>query len=192
MIIRLAEKKDALAVSEIHKKEIGKGFLSSLPAAFLEKLYLATIESDFIVVAENEGIVSGFIAGTADIKKLYSVFLKRYFFYSVVVLFFKIFNFSAFKKIIENLFYPNKEQDFPVAELLTIAVKKEFQNNGLAVKMLEVFLREMRNRGMIIFKVIVGENLNPAIKFYEKNGFKFLKNINLHSGESSRVYIFQL
>lgn len=192
MIIRLAEKKDTKDVAKIHKEEIKESFLSSLPMAFLEKLYSAVIENDFIIVAEDGGIIVGFMAGTADIKKLYSVFLKRYFFHSVVVLFFKIFNFSALKKIIENLLYPKKEQDLPKAELLTVAVKKEFQGKGLAGEMLDLFQQEMQKRGTDVFKVIVGEGLKPAIKFYEKSGFKFLKNISLHNNESSRIYVFEL
>lgn len=191
MIIRLAEKKDAKEIAKIHKEEIRKGFLSSLPMAFLEKLYSAVVESDFIVIVENDGRVVGFMAGTTDIKKLYSVFLKRYFFHSVIILFFKIFSFFALKKILENLLYPKKEQNLPKAELLTVAVKKEFQGKGLAGEILAVFLREMKKREVDVFKVIVGEELKPAIKFYEKSGFKFLKNIALHGNESSRVYIFK-
>lgn len=192
MIIHLAEKKDARRIAEIHKAEIGKGFLSSLPLAFLEKLYSAAIESDFIVVAEDSGTIVGFMAGTTDIKKLYFVFLKKYFFHSVIILFFKIFSFFALKKIIENLLYPKKEQDLLKAELITVAVKKEFQGKGLAGEMLALFQQEMKNKGVDVFKVIVGEKLKPAIKFYEKSGFKFLKNISLHSDEPSRVYIFEL
>lgn len=192
MIIRLAGQKDAKEIAKIHKEEIKEGFLSSLPLVFLEKLYSAAIESDFIIVAEGSGMIVGFMAGTTDIKKLYSVFLKRYFFHSVIILFFKIFNFSALKKIIENLLYPKKEQDLPKAELITVAVKKEFQGNGLAGEMLALFQQEMKNKGVDVFKVIVGEELKPAIKFYEKSGFKFLKNISLHNDEPSRVYIFEL
>lgn len=192
MVIRLAGQKDAREIAKIHKEEIGKGFLSSLPLAFLEKLYSAAIESDFVVVAEEGGKIIGFMAGTADIKKLYSNFLKKYFFHSVIFLFFKIFSFSSLRKILENLLYPKKEQDLPKAELLTVAVIKEFQGKGLAGEILEVFLREMKNKGIKIFKVVVGEELKPAIKFYEKNGFKFVKNIALHGNDPSHVYTFTL
>lgn len=186
-MICLAEKKDASKIAKIHKQEIEKGFLSSLPAVFLEKLYVAIIENDFCIVAKEGGEITGFIAGTKNIKKLYAHFLKKYFFYSIIFLLPKIF--SA-KKIVETLFYP-KNEDIK-AELLTIAVKKEFQGQGVAKKMFEVFVSEMKNRDVSIFKVLVGEELLPAISFYEKNGFAFLKETEVHKGHKSRIYIYKL
>ena len=52
----------------------------------------------------------------------------------------QIFNFGKIKKIMEVLFYPKKEKDLPEAELLTIAVKNEFQGQGIAGNMLEKFI----------------------------------------------------
>ena len=186
-MICLAKKEDALDIAKIHKQEIKKGFLSSLPVVFLEKLYLSVIESDFCIIAREGDEVLGFIAGTKDIKKLYSYFLKRYFFYSAFFLLPKIFN---IKKIIETLFYPKNEG--VKAELLTIAVKKNFQGQGLAKKMFEAFISEMKKRNVRAFKVLVGEELAPAISFYEKSGFKFLEETEVHKGKKSRIYIYNL
>ena len=191
-MIYSAEKRDAFKVVKIHKEEIKKGFLSSLPAAFLEKLYLLIIDKDFCIVAKENDEVVGFMAGTTDIKKLYSRFFKKYFFHSIFFLFPKIFSFSSLKKIFENLFYPKMEKDLPPAELLTVAVKKDFQGIGVAPQMLELFVAEMKKKGVKTFKVIVGEELIPAIKFYEKNGFIFLKNIVIHDNKKSRVYVFTI
>jgi len=186
-MINLADKKYAKILAQIHKDEISAGFLSSLPSNFLEKFYISVIENDFSVIAKENGEIVGFIAGTADIGKLYSYFLKRYFFHSAVILLPKIFN---LRKIMETLFYPkNKEIK---AELLTIAVKKEFQGKGVARYMLEFFVSEMRKRGVNKFKVLVGEELKPAIRFYEKNGFKFLKRTEVHKGQKSMIYIFNV
>jgi len=186
-MICFAEKKDALKIAIIHKIEIGKGFLSSLPTSFLEKLYICIIENDFCVVDKENGEVVGFIAGTLDLKKLYSLFVKKYFFYSIVLLLPKILN---VRKIIEDIFYIKNEEIN--AELLTVAVEKKYQGQGMAKKMLELFVSEMKKRGIKIFKVVVGEELNPAISFYEKSGFKFLKDIEVHKGKKSRIYIYQL
>jgi ribosomal protein S18 acetylase RimI-like enzyme len=186
-MICLAEKKDALKIAEIHKQEIKMGFLSSLPISFLEKIYLSVIENDFCVVAKENDNVVGFIAGTIDIKKLYSFFSKKYFFYSIMVFLPKILN---VKKIIEDIFYIKKEEIRP--ELLTIAVKENFQGQGIAKKMFEVFVSEMKRRGVKMFKVVVGDELKPAISFYEKNGFEFVKETEVHKGQKSRIYIYHL
>lgn len=186
-MICLAEKKDALDMAKIHKQEIKKGFLSSLPLRFLEKIYSAVIENDFCVTDKEGGKIIGFIAGTADIKKLYSEFAKRYFFYSIFIFLPKILN---VKKIFEDIFYINKK-DVLRSELLTIAVRKNFRGQGVAKEMLEVFILEMKKRGVKSFKVVVGEELKPAINFYEKSGFKLLGEAEVHRGEKSRIYIYE-
>ncbi len=186
-MIALAQKKDAIKIAAIHKKEIKQGFLSSLPLVFLEKLYICVIENDFCIVATENNDVIGFVAGTKNINKLYSYFFKKYFLYSAIILLPKILN---IKKIFETLLYPKKDDIEP--ELLTIAVKNEFQGKGVAKEMFDAFVLEMKKYNVKTFKVLVGEDLKPAINFYERNGFKFLKEIQVHKGQKSRIYIYQL
>lgn len=194
MNICLAKENDALQIAEIHQQEIKKGFLNTLNKNFLARIYSAIIESKdgSCVVAEKNKEIVGFIAGTTNLDRFYFYFLKKYFFQAVFFLFPEIFSFKKIKKIIEVIFYPEKEKDLPKAELLTIAIKNQFQGQGIAGQMFERFVVEMKSRGVDNFKVVVGEKLLPAIKFYEKNGFKFIKNINIHSKELSRVYIYQI
>ena len=194
MIFRLAEKKDAWQIAEIHQREIKKGFLRTLSNKFLAKIYLAIVSSkySFCIIAEEDQEIKGFVAGITNLSAFRLYFLKRYFF-SVLFSFFPlIFNFRKIKKLFEVLFYPKKEKELTAAELLTIAVKSEFRGKGIAGQMLERFISEMKNREVDSFKVIVGEVLLSAVKFYEKSGFKFVKNINVHKDNVSRVYIYQI
>lgn len=194
MIILLAKKEEAAKIAEIHKKEIKKGFLSSLKLSFLTKLYRAIINSrfSFCIVAKEKGKVIGFVAGATNLDKLYLYFLRRYFFHSAFTLLPKAFSFQNLKKIFETLFLPHRGRKLPKAELLTIAIEKKFQRKGIGSKLLKKFVSEMKNRDMYQFKVIVGQNLKPAIKFYEKNGFEFLRKISIHRNQPSRVYIYQI
>ena len=193
-MICLAEKKDAVQIAEIHKSEIKKGFLSSLKVIFLKNLYLVIIESEygFCIVAKEKSSVIGFISGVTDINKLYFYFLKKYFFKSVVLIFQKFFSISFLKKTFETLFYPIKENKLPHAELLTMAVLRQFQGQGIAGKMFSQFIVEMKKRNIKSFKVLVGEELSAAINFYEKNGFSFLKQMSVHDNKISRIYIYNL
>jgi len=192
MIFCLAEKNDALQLAQVHKTEISGGFLSSLHINFLKIFYLALIESkySFCVVAKENNKVIGFISGVFDMSKFYKYFLSHYFFQSFVILLPKIF--SSFKKILESFLYPKKEQSLPKAELLTIAIIKKFQGQGLGKLLLDVFLDQMKQRNITVFKVVVGEELINAIKFYEKNNFTFLKNISIHTNAPSRVYCYEI
>ena len=190
MNIQLAQKSDALAVAKIHKIEISQGFLSSLPLAFLEKLYLAmiTFEGGVCVVAKENNQVIGFIAGTASVKSFYLFFLKKHSFQATCILFLKIFSISQLKKIFETLFYPARNHHLPEAELLTMAVTKGSQGKGIASQMFTEFVGHMKNRGVKEFKVLVGDQLQSAIRFYEKSGFVFLTDITIHDNKKTKVY----
>ena len=194
MIFCLAGKNDALEIAKVHKSEINKGFLSTLKLEFLKNIYLAIIESgcSFCIVAKEDNAVSGFISGVTNINKLYFYFIKKYFFQSIVLIFQKVFSISFLKKVFETLFYPVKEKNLPHAELLTMAVSAQFQGQGIAGKIFSEFLNEMKIRNIKSFKVLVGEELLPAIHFYEKNGFSFLKKVSIHNNKISRIYIYNL
>ena len=188
----MAQKEDAPAIAKIHQTEISGGFLSSLSPAFLERFYLALIQSpvSFCIVAKENDNVVGFVAGTTNLNAFYKYFLIRYFFQSFFILLPKIF--SSLKKVVETLLYPQKGQSLPKAELLTIAITKEFQGKGVGGQMIQPFILEMKKRNISVFKVVVGESLAGAIAFYEKQGFTFLQNITIHGNASSRVYFYEI
>lgn len=194
MIIRLAKKGEAEQIAQIHQQEIKTGFLSSLGQSFLKKLYQAIIESDnsFCTVAEIDGQIIGFIAGSANVNHLYRYFLKKYSLGAFITLLPKIFNLRAIRKILESLLYPKKEKKLPKAELLTIAIKNKYQGQGVAGLMFKKFVEEMKNREIKTFKVVVGEILPRAISFYEKMGFQFHSFISIHDKELSRIYTYKI
>lgn len=195
MITCLANKKDATQIAKIHQQEINQGFLSQLGIKFLSKVYEATIVSPnaFTVIAKDNDKVIGFISGCINVSKFYRDFYKKYVANTFLILVPKIFRISVLKKIFETIRYPRqKEKKLPEAELLTIVVLKSFHGQGIAPKMFEKFLSEMRKRGVRRFKVVVGKKLKRAIGFYEKVGFKFCSSISVHQGEPSRIYIYTL
>lgn len=194
MNIELAKKEDALEIAKIHKAEINKGFLSTLSDTFLKNLYLSIIDSNenFCIVAKENGKVVGFLSGVSDLDKFYSNFFKKFFFRSFFILFKKFFSLSFIIKAFETLFYPVKEKELPKAELLTMAVRSEFHGKGIASQMFTEFINEIKRRNITSLKVLVGEDLKPAIAFYEKVGFKFLKNTKVHGNNISRIYILNL
>jgi len=197
MIVVLAEKEDALEVARIHKTEISGGFLGSLPEAFLERFYRALIESpeSFCVTAKEGYEVIGFISGAVDVGAFYNYFLRHYFLRSCFILLCSMLRnnpLSYGKKIMETLLYSSKEKALPKAELLTIAVKKESRGKGTAGGIFTEFKTEMKKRNIKEFKVLVGEHLTPAINFYEKNGFTFVKNISVHGKAVSKIYVYTL
>lgn len=191
MNIRLAIPEDATAVASLHQQEISSGFFSSLPRMFLAKFYEGIIRypGGFCVVAEDGGRVVGFIAGVTSIHA-FSGFFLRHFFFVAVFLLPRMIGISTIQKLFESLRYSRREDDLPKAELLTMAVAKNLQGRGVAKEMFAMFLGEMRARRVRTFRVLVGEKLQGAIAWYEKQGFRLAENTSVHGKERSRIYLY--
>ena len=193
--INKADKKDFDDIIKIRAKEIGKGFINKLGNQFLRLYYDAMTSSpySFLFVAKEGGSVIGFISGCINLKKFYKYFLRKYFLKIFFVSFLKILNPVNAKKILETKKYPEiKDKNLPVAELTGIAVLDKFKGKGAAQNLFKKFLLEMRKRGVKEFKVVVGENLNRAVKFYEKQGFVFYSYIYLHKNMRSKIFTYKI
>lgn len=192
MDIRLGNKNDCSQAAEIHLKEIDQGFLNQLGEKFLYYFYRAMVNSPnaFLVVVEEKGSLIGFVAGCINLKKFYKEFVRKYWLRSFLIVLTKI---PLIKKIIELIKYSKgEEKNLPQAELLAIAVKSQFRGKGIAGQMLERFISEMKNRGLDSFKVIVGQSLIEANKFYQKKGFQFHSQEAVHRDQPSNLYIYKI
>jgi len=195
MIYRLANKKDCFKIAEIHFQEIKWGFLSRLGEKFLCYFYQAMVNSQnaFLIIAEDNNSVIGFVSGCANLKKFYKEFIRKYGFKVSFILLRKFFSPNIVGKILETMKYSGQEKkDLPKAELLGIAVLSEFQGQGISRQLLDSFFIEMKKRNIESFKVIVGENLDRAVRFYEKNDFKFHSKSFVHKDMPSRIYIYNI
>jgi len=188
--IRLANKKDCFAVAKIHFQEINSGFLNQLGEKFLCCFYEAMIDSanNFLIIAEDNGFVIGFVSGSANLNGFYKEFAKKYFLKTLFILIKRIFNKDIVKKILETKKYSKKEN---LPELLSIAVLSRFQGQGIARKLLDKLISEMKKRNILSFRVIVGQDLE-ANSFYIKNGFKFLSKDFVHKNSPSNIYLFDI
>jgi len=85
-----------------------------------------------------------------------------------------------------------EKENLPKAELLSIAVLSGFQGKGVSQQLLDRFFIEIKKRNIEKFKVIVGENLDRAVGFYEKNDFKLHSKSFVHKDLPSRIYIYNI
>jgi len=193
--IRKATMDESKKISMLHKDNINKGFLSLLGEKFLTLLYISLIKSEnsVCIVAEKNNEIIGFVAFSHNIKKTYKEFILRYFFNILFIIFLKMFNFKIMKMIFETLLYPVKESlSLPESELLSIAVKKEFQGMGISKKLFDFMVSYAKKKNIKSFKVIVGEKLIQAKRFYEKCGGVKVGEINIHGKEKSYIYVWNL
>lgn len=197
MNISIASSSDDTAeIARIHYNEIDQGFLRQLGKNVLARLYRAIIENpeSFVVIAKEQGETVGFIAGSTNVRSLYGDFFKKHAQAVLIGGFFQLLNPHSWGKIADVLRYPKKmkQHDLPEAELIAIAVKKEFQGKGIAKHMFEIFVEEMKRRRVRTFRVTVGEKLTSAIMLYEKLGFHYKAQVSVHPENTSRIYTYTI
>ena len=190
-----ADKRDALAISMLHKKGIPTGFLSQQSLSFLSALYSYLIKNEIVYVAKVDDKVVGFVAATLTTNGLYKKFLKENIVLLVLFALKNIFSLSFIKKATETLFAPRKtsldEDQSELPELLSIVVDDTLKGQGLGKQLLQAFENELKRRNIAEYKVLVGLKLE-ANKFYIKNGFVLKKDVELHKGDISHIYVKKL
>lgn len=185
-----------LSIAQIHREEISEGFLSTLGDKFLVVLYrtLAQSEVAFLLVAKEEALVVGFLAGSLDTGRVYKDFMKRAGFQAVLMILPKLLNVARIKRVLETLLYPNKqkEEDLPEPEILNFCVSSEFQGKGVGGKLFREFCTEMKKRGVAKVRIVTGESQKSAQVFYEAKGAVLHKEIEVHEGAKSLVYLYDI
>ncbi len=179
-------------VAQLHKKYINKGFLSKLGEDFLYCLYKAVSLSDeavLVVYIEEESSVKGFVAGAKGVKGLKKSMLALCKFKLIKVIP-KLLSLERIKRFLETNRYVSSDlEGLPTAELLSIAVAQEMRGRGISQVLYKELCKQFKALGVDSFKIVAGESLKAAQRFYEKMGAKAVGSIELHKGEVSKVYI---
>lgn len=194
--IRNAHFSDCREIAKIHKKCLDKSFLATLGEKFLTLLYKSLIECEngILIVAEDNGKIIGFVSATANTGDFYRYFLKKKFIKASFLLLPKAINLNTLRKIFETLKYSKKKEinvSLPEAELLSIAVKEDYQRKGIAKQLFEALVNEFHKKRIKEFRIVVGSNLFKAKKFYQKMGCIKLGEFELHEGKKSEIYVFK-
>ena len=173
-MIRKGSEQDSGRIAAIHCREISSGFLSQLGPGFLARLYrfIAKSPHSFIFVSEEKGRVNGFIAGSTDSRRLYREFchaLPLSIFLALLARMADLNFIRAALSIRKHMI--GKAAGAQGAELLSIAVSREFQRKGIGCKLVRALSAEIKSRGRAECRVLVGKILGNA-RFYESAGFK--------------------
>ena len=98
-------------------------------------------------------------------------------------------------KIIEVLLISkdiNISPDFPKQKLLSIVVAPAYQGRGHAENLFSALCSHFREEGACSFNIVVGSNLDRAHAFYTKMGSVPVREIQVHKGADSVVYVKDL
>lgn len=182
--LRVARRDDALAVARLHAGLIDRGFLSSLGTGFLRVLYESLIDGHgVVVVADSDGDVLGFIAGTDDTGHFYRSFIRRRFFQAAWRLIPALMRPRTWRLVWETLRHGSTEG--PSAELLAMAVAPRAQGRGLGSRLVHDLLSRTAERGEREMRVIVGADNHAAISLYTRCGFGESRQFEFHRGTAS-------
>lgn len=186
-----------LQIAQIHIESINEGFLSSLGLPFMALLYekIDLTPSGYLEVIEKDNQIIGFVSGTKNglkpiLKSMWSDKLPLF-----LALAPNLINPFKIIKIIEILFHSvgtKDENAFPKEELLSIAIRPQFRGLGLAEVLFQKLVSRFREYGSPSFKIIVGRDLIPAHKFYQKMKCKEVAKITIHSHKESSVYTYDV
>lgn len=199
-MIRIARTSDYQKIAEIHFLTLDNSFLSSLGKSFLECLYKFLISKEHIwVFEEEENKIVGFVSFSENSHSMMKRFILSRPVCLLKLLFVIFIHPQIILKVVETALAPfksmksnKKKIELPDSELLSISVSKFTQAKGIGSQLLQALERFLIENNIYQYKVIAGNTLVSANKFYLKNGFKLSHQIKIHGKDISNVYIKNL
>ena len=199
--VRISTKADAKSIASIHINSLQNSFLSTLGLLFLTRLYLYLIEKEKVWVVEENDEIVGFLSFSMNSSRIMRHFLLHCPICIIIIPFKILTSFSHAKRIWETFRIPSKldnrneikcESKLPTGELLSIAIKENFQTSGLGGMLLNKLEEYLVHLNISSFKVFAGDNLLLANQFYLKKDFRLVGKIQFHGNDISNIYVKEI
>ncbi|MGB7050983.1 MAG: GNAT family N-acetyltransferase, partial [Acidimicrobiales bacterium] len=187
LAVRLGTVEDARGAAQLHASGITEGFLSALGPGFLTRLYGRVVRQPgcFLLVAAAPGDLGGFVAGAADVRRLYRSFVLRDGVAAAL---------PVVPRLVRSL--PRVTETFRHGtagdsgsgrgtELLAIAVDPRQRGGGVGRVLVAAFLDQVVADGGDAAHVVVGAENAPAVHLYLRAGFVQAGRFELHPGTES-------
>ena len=197
-MIRPAIKTDANSIAKLHRDTLEKSFLSGLGVVFLSSLYNFLIKNELVLVYTENNILTGFVSFSKNSKGM----MKRFLVNCPLCLFLLgikiLIQPTLLKRLIETYRAPFKSEGstnlskLPASELLSISVSPNCQAAGIGTQLILLLENHLKAQEISRYKVIAGEELIGANRFYIKNGFTLISQIKIHGNNFSNVYIKEI
>jgi ribosomal protein S18 acetylase RimI-like enzyme len=183
-------------VARLHVDNINKGFLATLGTGFVALMYQAIDEApaSVLLVEERDDRVIGFVAGGCGMGAIYKRMLRSPLRLGLALLP-SLIRPRRVLRIVEILRYSRGHSlppSLPAAELLSIAVDATCRGRQVAERLYRRLEDHFRQTGTSSFRIIVGEALAPAHRFYRRMGAVPTDRVEVHQGEFSTVYVQSL
>lgn len=197
-MVRPAKLNDSGQIASIHLSTLTNSFLASLGLKFLINLYQFLIFKEKVWVYEEDQNIKGFISysrNSAGMMKRFLINCPK----CLLLLAIKIFThpniliklFETFQSPYNSKKITDSQNSFslPKGELLSIAITPNCQASGIGSRLLLSLEDYLKQNSITKYKVIAGNKLIGANKFYQKNGFELTAQITIHGNDISNVYL---
>jgi ribosomal protein S18 acetylase RimI-like enzyme len=184
--VRVGGDADAPAAARLHATRITEGFLSFLGPGFLVRLYrrVPRTPGSFLLVADGDTGVVGFLAGSADVGGLYRSFLLRDGLPAGLAAAPRLVR--GWRRVLETLRHGGGGAGTGRGtELLAVATDPAAAGRGVGTALVAAFLDRVRAAGGTEAYVVVGADNHQAIALYERAGFAPADEFELHAGVRS-------
>jgi len=179
--IRFATTVDVDAIAALHTTRIAEGFLVTLGASFLRRLYARIVRSSraFVLVADDPARgVCGFVAVAEDTRALYREFIVHDGVVAALAAAPGILR--APRAVAETLRYglrggagaPDEADGGPAAEVLATAVAADAGGHGIGTSLVTAAVSELVRRGAARARVVTAVGNAAAVRAYERGGFR--------------------
>ena len=189
-------------VAVLHSEGIDQGFLSSLGIDFLALLYETIDKSPdaVLITEERNGRVIGFVSGASRLWPIYKkmfIRLPRLLKGLAPVLLSPAKLWRILELLAHSVSEVNSEKSqssvvIPDFELLSIAVSRQERRSGVAKRLYNELVVYVGSQSKPGFKIVVGETLTGAHKFYLQMGAVPRSKVRIHGDETSVVYVHEL
>lgn len=180
----------------IHSLVIPGGFLPTFGRYFLRHLYdfFASSEKSFLIVARENDETLGFICGSYGVGSLYKSFVIRKAVFIGVPVCWKLLSRGTMRKVLEVVSYPVGEErdDLPGSEILNFCVSSECQGKGVGAQLFQESTKQFAKHGIGSIRIVTGSDQVSAQRFYEKMGATLVTTVQVHDGDDSLMYTYQI
>jgi glycosyltransferase involved in cell wall biosynthesis/ribosomal protein S18 acetylase RimI-like enzyme len=190
--IRPAAMRDVSAMARLHR-EIPYAFIGDLGTAFLRVFYRALIadRSGCVFVAEDRSGVVGFIAGTTSTRAFNRRFARRHGVAAVLAAAPALVRPRVLRKALESVRYAGGKEEWPDAELVSIALSPEARGNGLGTSLTMALVEAMEERGIEELRVMARLENQAANAFYRRLGSRPVGTVTVHDGKPSQIWVIE-
>jgi ribosomal protein S18 acetylase RimI-like enzyme len=194
--IRFATVADAPMIAALHASRISEGFLVSLGAAFLCRLYrrIALSQHSFALVADDAGVVCGFVAVSEHTPALYRDFLLRDGLPASIAAARGIAR--APRSVFETLRYGVRGRGGgdgggdDHAEILATSVAAAYGQQGIGARLVRAAVDELERRGVRSARVVTAVGNVAAVRAYERGGFHTIGRDEVHRGVAQELLVW--